>query len=146
MSADTIDVITSSSYEWHDDIRFYLIHGYAPPTLEFKKHRTLRLKETPYQFIDNVLFHNNYDGVFLKCLEKPAADKIFVDLHVGHVHGHYSGEATTRKVLIAGYYWTTLFKYSYNLVRKCEPCQKCAGKLKKPTFPLQHVIVQYPFQ
>ena len=74
MSADTIDVITSSSYEWHDDIRFYLIHGYAPPTLDFKKNRTLRLKETPYQFIDNVLFCKNYDGVFLRCLEKPEAD------------------------------------------------------------------------
>ena len=29
---------------------------------------------------------------------------------------------------------------------KCEPFQICAGKLKKPTFPLQFVIVQYPFQ
>ena len=49
----------------------------------------MRLKETPYQFIDNVLFCKNYDGVFLRCLEKPKADKILVDLHAGPVEGHY---------------------------------------------------------
>ena len=100
MSANTIDVITTPSSKWYDDIRFYLIHGYAPPTLDFKKRRTLRLKATPYQFIDNVLFRKNYDGVFLKCLEKPEADKLLVDLHVGPASGHYSGETTADKVLI----------------------------------------------
>ena len=48
MSVDTIYVITAPSFEWYDDIIFYLTHGYSPPTLDFKKHRTLRLKETPY--------------------------------------------------------------------------------------------------
>ena len=71
MSANTIEVISASSSEWYDNIKFYLTHRYAPPTLEFKKRRTLRLKETPYEFIDNVLFWKNYDGVFLRCLEKP---------------------------------------------------------------------------
>ena len=88
MSNDIIDFITALSSEWYDDIIFYLTHGYAPPILDFKNHRTLRLKETPYQFIDNVLFHKNYDGVFLRCLEKPEADKILVDLHASPTGGH----------------------------------------------------------
>ena len=36
MSVDTIDVISSLSSKWYDDIRFYLTHGYARPTLDFK--------------------------------------------------------------------------------------------------------------
>ena len=48
MSADVIDFITAQSFEWYDDIIFYLIHGYAPSTLDLKKCRTLRLKATPY--------------------------------------------------------------------------------------------------
>ena len=56
MSTDTIDVISTPSSEWYDDIAFYLTHGYAPPNLDFKKCRNLRLKVAPYQFIDNVLF------------------------------------------------------------------------------------------
>ena len=48
MSANNIDVITAPSSDWYDDIIFYLIHGYAPSTLDLKKCRTLRLKATPY--------------------------------------------------------------------------------------------------
>ena len=118
MSADSIDVITTLSSKWYDDIIFYLIHGYAPSTLDLKKCRTLRLKATPYQFIDNVLFHKNYDGVFLRCLEKPEADKLLVDLHAGPAGGHYYGETTTHKVLREVYDQPALFKDSYNLVRK----------------------------
>ena len=89
MKPKTIDVIYASLSEWYEDIRFYLTHGYAPPNLEFKKHRNLRLKETPYQFIDMVLFQKNYDGVFLRFLEKPEDDKILVDMHAGPVGGHF---------------------------------------------------------
>ena len=118
MPADTIDVIYASSSEWYDDIRFYLTHWYALPTLDFKKRRTLRLKATPYQFIDNVLFHKNHDGVFLRCLEKLEDGKLLVDMHAWPAGGHFLGETTTHKVLIAGYYWPTLFEYSYKFFRK----------------------------
>ena len=146
MSVDTIDVISTPPFEWYDDIRFYLTHGYAPPTPNFKKHSTLILKETPYHFVDNVMFCNNYDGVFLRVLEKQGAGKILVDMHAGPVGGHFSRETTTHKVLRAGYYWPTLFKYAYKLVIKCDPFHRCARKLKKPAFPLQPVTVQYSFQ
>ena len=44
MSANNIDVITAPSSDWYDDIIFYLIHGYAPSTLDLKKCRTLPKK------------------------------------------------------------------------------------------------------
>ena len=115
MSVNTIDVISAPSSEWYDDIIFYLTYGYAPPTLNFKNHRTLRLKETPYQFIDNVLFHKNYGGVFLMFLETPEDDKLLVDMHAGPMGGHFSGEITSHKVIRVRYYWLTLFKYVYKL-------------------------------
>ena len=87
--ADTIDIISAPSSEWYDDIKFYLNHGYASPTLDFKKHNNLRLKETPYQFIDNLMFFINYDGVFLRCLEKPEADNILFEMRAGPVGGNY---------------------------------------------------------
>ena len=65
-------------------------HGYAPPTIDFKKRRNLRLKETPYHFVDIVLFRKNYDGCFLSCLEKLEADKLLVGMHVGPACGHFS--------------------------------------------------------
>ena len=67
-------------------------------------------------------------------------------MHVGPAGGNFSGETATQKVSRARYCWPTLFKYAYKFVIKCDPCQRCASKLKKPTFPLQPVTVQYPFQ
>ena len=63
-----------------------------------------------------MLFRKNYDGVFLRCLEKLEVDKCLVDMHAGHAGGHFLGETTTHKVLIAGYYYPTLFKDAYNLL------------------------------
>ena len=122
MSIDTTDVISAPSFEWYDDIRFYLTYGYAPPTLDFKKRRTMRLKATPYQFIDNVLFRRNYDGVFLRCLEKLEAKNLLFEMHVGPARGHFSGETTAHKVLRVGYYCPALFKDAHIVVKKCEAC------------------------
>ena len=68
----------------------------------FKKCRMLRLKATPYQFIDNVLFRRNYDGVFLKCLEKSEANNLMFEMHAEPAGGHFLGETTTHKVLRDG--------------------------------------------
>ena len=146
MFVDTIDVISTPSSEWYDDINFYLTHGYDPPILEFKQCRILSLKETPYHFIDNVIFRRNYDGVFLRCLEKLEADNLLFEMQVGLAEGHFSGETTAHKVLRDGYYWMTLFKNAHTFVRKCDAFQRCVGKLKKPAFPLHLVSVQFPFQ
>ena len=122
MSIDTIDVIFAPSFEWYDDIRFYLTHGYAPPNLDFNKSSNLILKATPYQFIDNVLFRINYDGVFLMCLENPEANSLLFEMHVEPVGGNFSGETTANKLLRVGYHWLMLFKYAHMFFQKCEAC------------------------
>ena len=120
MSIDTVDVISAPSFEWYDGTRFCLTYGYVTPTLEFKKCWTLRLKEAPYQFIDNVIFQRNYDGVFLKCLEKSEANNLMFEMHVGPAGGNFSRETTTYKVLRVVYYCPTLFKDAHTFTQKCE--------------------------
>ena len=48
MFVDTIDVVSTPSSEWYDDLKFYLIHGYSRTTLDLKKYRRLILKEKHY--------------------------------------------------------------------------------------------------
>ena len=68
------------------------------------------------------------------------------ELHFGPAGGHFGGETAAHKILMAGYYWPTLFRDSYAFVRKCQECQLSAGRVKKSAFPLQHVSVERPFQ
>lgn len=127
------------------DIIYYLKNGYAPSNLDHTKKRALRLKAKQYQRVNDVLFRINHDSVLLRCLEKSEAEKVLQELHDGPAGGHYAGDATTHKILRAGYYWPTLFKDSHNYVRKCQVYQTAAGRQKKPSFPLQPVNIEQPF-
>ena len=133
-------------FEWYNHIKFSLNHGFAPKNIDLQKCRDLRLKSAPYQFIDGILFRKNYDDVFLRCLDKEQTDDILFQFHAGPEGENFSGETTAHKIIREGYYWPTLFKYSHAYIIKCDPCQKCAGKFKKPSFPLHPVVVQFPFQ
>ena len=44
------------------------------------------------------------------------------------------------------YYWPTMFKDAHTYVQKCNICQKCACKEKKPTIPLPPFMIKDPFE
>lgn len=88
----------------YDDIMFYLKNGYAPPHLNHTKKRALRLKSKQYQIVNDVLYRMNYDYVLLRCLEKTEAEKVLQELHDIPTSRHYTGDATTHKILCARYY------------------------------------------
>jgi hypothetical protein len=115
----TLDILDSQ----YSNLFYYLTHGIAPSHLDFKKKCALRIKYTQYQLINNVIFRNNYDSMLLQCLEKQEVDNVLFDLHEGPAGGHFGGDTTTHKILRAGYYWSTLFKYFHAYVRKFKICQ-----------------------
>jgi len=86
------------------DIIYYLKNGYAPSNLNHTKKRALRLKAKQYQLVNDVLFRINYDSILFRCLEKPNAEKVLQELHDGPTGRHYVGDATSHKILHAGYY------------------------------------------
>jgi hypothetical protein len=96
--------------------------------------------------INGILFRQNFDGVLMCCLEKDEAEKVLLELHAEEAGGHFSGDTTAHKVLRAGYYWPTFFKDAHALCHKCVICQKASRWIHKPTFPLQPVSVDSPFQ
>ena len=49
----------------------------------------MRLKLASYQIIDGFIFKTNYDGVFLRCLEKEDASKVVKELHDGLAEGNF---------------------------------------------------------
>jgi hypothetical protein len=115
------------SNSWFDDIKFYLTHGSTPRHLDPKKRRALRLKFSPFQLVNGVLFRKNFYEVVMHCLERDEADKVLYELHAGEDGGHFGGDTTAHKVLRAGYYWPTLFKDAHTLCRKCIIYQKASG-------------------
>jgi hypothetical protein len=131
---------------WYDDIKFCLEHGSGPRHLDPTKRRVLRLKSASFHLVNGILLRQNFDGVLMRCLEKDEAEKVLLELHAGEAGGNFGGDTTAHKVLRVGYYWPTLFRDTHALCRKCIICQKASGRLQKPAFPLQPVLVDSPFQ
>ena len=67
------------------------------------------------------------------------------DCHSGACGSHLFGLATTQKILWAGYFWPSLFKYYVEAVKKCHPCQFFSRKTRSHLAPLHPVIVIGPF-
>lgn len=140
------EVSLNDSQSQYADLKFFLKNAYAPLYLNYTSKHALRLKENQYQLIDDVLFRRNYDSVLLRCLEKTKAEKVMQELHDGPAGGHFRGNITAHKILHAGYYRPTLFKYAHEYAIKCKVCQTTTGREKKATFPLQLVNIQQSFE
>ena len=133
--------ILASTNSWYNDWKCYLTHGSSPSHLDSRKRRSLRLKSSQYQMIDGVLFHENYDNVLLRCLEKDDVDHVLTNLHDGLAGINFSRETTTHKVLREGYYWPTLFRHAHAYARKCQIFIVNAGRETRPSFPLQPITI-----
>jgi len=67
-------------------------------------------------------------------------------MHGGVRGGNLYWKATAYKILIAGYYWPSLFSDTFEKIRACEQCQKFAGKQMVQSLPLKLVLSENPFQ
>lgn len=104
------------------------------------------MKSNQYHLANDTLYKKNYDGIWLRCLEKGDADHVLKEMHDGPTGGHYGGETTAHKILRAGYYWPIVFRDSHAYARKCKVCQTAVGRERKPTVPLRPVMIYHPFQ
>jgi hypothetical protein len=59
--------------------------------------------------------------------------------------GHFSYIATTYKIIRVRYYWPSICKDSYAMVRICLPCQQFSRKMIIFGMPLQPISVEKPF-
>ena len=92
------------------------------------------------------MFRKNYDVFLLRCLEQEDVAKVVKELHDGPAGGHFSGDTMAHKILRAGYYWPTLFKYAHTYVQKCDTYQRSGGRKAKVVGPLKLVIIYEPFE
>nr|GEZ87952.1 reverse transcriptase domain-containing protein [Tanacetum cinerariifolium] len=72
-------------------------------------------------------FANYHAGNFIIKAGKEAID-ILNACHSGPTGGHYGANYTTKKVFDSGFYWPTVYKDAFELVKYCDSCQR-QGKI-----------------
>nr|GFA65619.1 reverse transcriptase domain-containing protein [Tanacetum cinerariifolium] len=62
--------------------------------------------------------------------QDPKAIDILKACHSGTTGGHYGANYTAKKVFDSGFYWPTIYKDAYELVKRCDSCQR-QGKISQ---------------
>nr|GEX70968.1 reverse transcriptase domain-containing protein [Tanacetum cinerariifolium] len=89
---------------------------------------------TPW-FVD---FENYHAGNFIIKAGQEAID-ILNACHSGPTGGHYGANYTAKKVFDSGFYWPTIYKEAFELVKNCDSCQR-QGKISQKDEMLQNYI------
>nr|GEZ28494.1 reverse transcriptase domain-containing protein [Tanacetum cinerariifolium] len=101
-------------------------HGGDPPPLEISdKHKFF--KEARHYFWDDpYLFRTCADQIIRRCVAGKEAIDILNACHSGPTGGHYGANYTAKKVFDSGFYWPSIYKDAFELVK--DPCQRQGAK------------------
>nr|GFA35895.1 reverse transcriptase domain-containing protein [Tanacetum cinerariifolium] len=77
-----------------------------------------------YFWDDPYLFRICADQIIRRCVAGKEAIDILNACHSGPTGGHYGANYTAKKVFDSGFYWPSIYKDAFELVKRCDSCQR----------------------
>nr|GEZ96309.1 reverse transcriptase domain-containing protein [Tanacetum cinerariifolium] len=91
------------------------------------QHKQKFFKDARYYFWDYpYLFRTCADQIIRRCAAGKEAIDILNACHSGPTGGHYGANYTAKKVFDSGFYWPSIYKDAFELVKRCDSCQRQA--------------------
>nr|GFA43356.1 reverse transcriptase domain-containing protein [Tanacetum cinerariifolium] len=94
-----------------------------------------------YFWDDPYLFRIYPDQIIRRCMAAKEAIDILNACHSGPTKGHYGANYTTKKVFDFGFYWPTIYKDAFELVKRCDSCQRQGKISQKDEMPQNSIQV-----
>nr|GFA98834.1 reverse transcriptase domain-containing protein [Tanacetum cinerariifolium] len=95
----------------------------------FKKFRSYLIMNKSIVYTDHSVLKYLFAKKDAKAPGKEAID-ILNACHSGPIGGRYSASYTTKKVFDLGFYWPSIYKDAFELVKRCDSCQR-QGKVSQ---------------
>nr|GEZ55415.1 reverse transcriptase domain-containing protein [Tanacetum cinerariifolium] len=89
-----------------------------------------------YFWDDPYLFRTCADQIIRRCVAGKEAIDILNACHIGPTGGHYGANYTKKKVFDSGFYWDSIYKDAFELVKRCDSCQR-QGKVSQKAYHSQ---------
>nr|GEV98525.1 reverse transcriptase domain-containing protein [Tanacetum cinerariifolium] len=77
-----------------------------------------------YFWDDPYLFRTCTDQIIRRCVAGNEAIDILNACHSGPTGGHYGANYTAKKVFNSDFYWPSIYKDAFELVKRCDSCQR----------------------
>nr|GEV61691.1 reverse transcriptase domain-containing protein [Tanacetum cinerariifolium] len=94
-----------------------------------------------YFWDDPYLFKTCADQVIQRCVAGQEAVDILTACHSRPTGGHYDANYTAKKVFDSGFYWPTIYKDAFELVKNCDSCQRQGKISQKDEMPQNKIQV-----
>lgn len=117
-----------SNDPWYADIICFMLNNRCPKGMNATQRRVLRMKSSHYMLKGGLLYRNNFEGMYLRCLDQQEAKHVITEFHGKHGTGHCSAESLAHQILRSGYYWPCVFKDTHQHIRTCHICQISTSK------------------
>nr|GEU72174.1 reverse transcriptase domain-containing protein [Tanacetum cinerariifolium] len=94
-----------------------------------------------YFWDDPYLFKTCPDQIIRRCVAGQEAIDILKACHSGPTEGHYGANYTAKKVFESDFYWPTIYKDAFELVKHCDSCQRQGKISQRDEMPLNSIQV-----
>ncbi|GJT71997.1 reverse transcriptase domain-containing protein [Tanacetum coccineum] len=115
---------------WFADIANYHAGNFLIKGMSTQQKRKFFKDIKHYFWDDPYRFRTCADQIIRRCVFGQEALAILKACHEGPTGGHHSANITARKVFDVGFFWPTIYKDAYELIKSCDACQR-QGKISQ---------------
>ena len=116
------------------EVKRYLEAQEYPEGASINDKKLLQRFSVKFFLSNGILYKRNHDSTLLRYVDKKKAEKIMEDMNEGIFGTHSNGHTMAKKILRAGYYWSTMeTDYHHHLIT-CDKCQIYADKVHVPPY------------
>ncbi|GKA47891.1 reverse transcriptase domain-containing protein [Tanacetum coccineum] len=128
---ETLNAVNSyQSTPWFADFANYHAGNFLVKGMTSQQKKKFFKDVKHYFWDDPYLFRTCADQIIRRCVFGQEALEILKACHEGPTGGHHSANITARKVFDAGFFWPTIYKDAYELIKSCDACQR-QGKISQ---------------
>nr|GFA17052.1 reverse transcriptase domain-containing protein [Tanacetum cinerariifolium] len=81
------------------------------------------------------------DQIIRRCIAGKEAIDILNACYSGPTGGHYGANYTAKKVFDSGFYWPSIYKDAFELVKRCDSCQRQGKVSQKDEMPQNFIQI-----
>ncbi|GJX00364.1 reverse transcriptase domain-containing protein [Tanacetum coccineum] len=130
---ETLGMVTfrgDSNTPWFADIANYHAGNFIVKGMSSQQKKKFFKDVKHYFWDDPYLFRICADQVIRRCVYGQEAVDILTACHNGPTGGHHGANYTAKKVFDFCFYWPTIYRDAYDLVTRCDACQR-QGKISQ---------------
>nr|GEY53287.1 reverse transcriptase domain-containing protein [Tanacetum cinerariifolium] len=112
------------STPWFADLANYHVGNFIIKGMTSQQKQKFFKDARHYFWDDPYLFRTCTDQIIQCCVAGKEAIDILNACHSGPTGGYYGANYTAKKVFDSGFYWPTIYKDAFELVKRCDSCQR----------------------